>query len=73
MEGMIMNQQQLQQIENDPTPDLQMGLDYELDYELDLERDIYRQEENGFNLSGILLAVLTIPVAFFILQSLIGR
>jgi hypothetical protein len=69
MEGMIMNQQQLQQIENDPTPDLQMGLDYELD----LERDIYRQEENGFNLSGILLAVLTIPVAFFILQSLVSR
>jgi hypothetical protein len=69
MEGMIVNQPQIQQTEGTPAPDLQMGLDYELD----LERDIYRQEESGLNLSGILLAALVIPIAFFIFQNLIGR
>lgn len=66
---MIVNQPQIQQTEHDPTPDLQMGMDYELD----LERDIYRQEESGFNLSGILLAALAIPLAFFLLQGLMGH
>jgi hypothetical protein len=70
-EGKIVNQHKMDAtgavLEAEEAPDLQMTW-----HDLDLERNIYRQEDNGAALSAILLAVLAVPVAFFLFSAFSG-